>query len=190
MKINSIVANDGYVNGAIFTLLSLIPHITTNVEKFVIIPSDTIVHPFILKQIFSNISDASQNLCQLFTLRISEDQISQINQILPFSPHYIDDKSVFHPLIEENKLQNSRECLIPILILTRSFLEYANKPENRISGKVIDVVAKFFKETGRFKATRLTFTLSIPPFIDIDTSYIYNTLLSVKKELLEPYKVK
>ena len=65
-----------------------------------------------------------------------------------------------------------------------------NEPKNRISGKIIHNLEKYQKDTGNCHVIRLKYDLDIPPFLDIDTSHIYNTLKRVKKELLEPYKVK
>ncbi|TFG19504.1 MAG: hypothetical protein EU530_05980 [Promethearchaeota archaeon] len=191
IHLNSILANKDYVKGPAFTLLSLIPELEESTKNFVVIPSDTIFHPSILNQIFTSELDQSSNLCFLFTVQLSETLISLINQNISFSPNFIERTPFLRSLPEKEEIsQNFKEFYIPILILSRSFLNFINNPENRISGKIIQNLEKYYDNTGNCQVIRLKYDLDIPPFLDIDTSLIYNTLSRVKKELLEPYKVK
>jgi NDP-sugar pyrophosphorylase family protein len=191
LHLNSILARDDYVKGPAFTLLSLIPELDESSGDFVVVPSDTIFHPTILDQIFSYEIDQSSNQCFLFTVQLSVTSISHINQNISFSPHFIDRTPILYSLVEKEETpQYIKEFYIPILILSRSFLNFINNPENRISGKIIYNLEKYHENTGNCHVIRLKYDLDIPPFLDIDTSNIYNTLNRVKKELLEPYKVK
>ncbi|MHA1110596.1 MAG: sugar phosphate nucleotidyltransferase [Promethearchaeota archaeon] len=190
LRLNSILARDDYVKGPTYTLLSLIPELDENMNDFVIIPSDTIFHPSILKQVLSHEIDRSQNHCILFSVQLSETSISQINQNIVFSPNLIDESSKLHNLLDKGTSPYMKEFYIPILVLSRSFLKFINDPESRISGKIIHNLDKYYEYTGNCHVIRLKYDLDIPPFLDIDTSHIYNTLIRVKKELLEPYKVK
>ena len=190
LHLNSILARDDYVKGPTYTLLSLLPEIDENLNDFVIIPSDTFFHPSILEQVLSYEFDQSQNHCILFSVQHSDTSISQINQDIEFSPNLIEESSKLHNLLDKSTSPNIKEFYIPILILSRSFLEFINDPESRISGKIIHNLNNYYENTGNCHVIRLKYDLDIPPFLDIDTSHIYNTLIRVKKELLEPYKVK
>ena len=190
LHLRSILASDDYVKGPAYTLLSIITELDENVKDFVVVPSDTIFHPSILEQVFSFDIDRFQNRNVLFSIQLSDTTISKINQNISFTPQLIEQSSMFHSLVEENTPYYIKEYHIPILVLSRSFLNFLNDPENRISGKIIHNVEKYQKDTGNCYVIRLKYDLDIPPFLDIDTSNIYNTLNSVKKELLEPYKVK
>ena len=190
LHLHPIISNPDYVKGPIYTLLSIFSELDNSIRHFIVIPSDTIFHPTILKQIFSCELKQSLNQIYLFSVGLSDISISQMNQKLSFSPHIV-GKS----LISNVKLKNytpfcNKFYYIPILILSRSFLEFVHNPENRISGKIIQNVENFCKDTGDCHVFRLHYDLEIPPFLDIDTSHTYNTLNRVKKEFLEPYKVK
>lgn len=190
LQLNTILAGKDYVKGPIFTLLSYLPELDENIGNFVVLPSDTIFHPSILTQIFSYEVDHVKNQCFLFSVQLSDASISQMNQKISFTPQIIRQSSVLHSLIEEDTSHNMKDYYIPILISSRSFLEFNNNRESQISGKIIQNIEKYHEVTGNCHVIRLKYDLDIPPFLDIDTSYIYNTLNRVKKELLEPYKVK
>ncbi len=190
LPVDIIYANDEYVKGPLFTLFSFLPYLSEKISNVVIIPSDTIFNPSILDQVLStNVAD-SKNSCQLFTLNLSEEQISQFNKQIPFSPQFIDTTSKFYPLITYQTNPNLKACIVPILLLTRTFFNYVKEPENRISDKILPTLSTFYERTGQCKVNRVAYDEFIPPFIDIDTSLIYNSLHSVKKELFQAYKYK
>jgi NDP-sugar pyrophosphorylase family protein len=187
IQIKPILANNNFIKGPIFTLLTLLDQ--TSFEKFIVIPSDTIFHPVILKQIFSKKLLQTQDICTFFTLEVTPKKILNFNNVIPFSPYSIDRKSDLYPLIEHTP-KPSKFILFPLLILSREFLKFTFISKNRISNKIIDNLGFFYRNTERCSQISLQYNYPFPPFIDIDTSQIYNSLNSVKKELFESYKVK
>ncbi len=133
-------------------------------ENFVVIPSDTIFHPSILHQIFSFKIDPSLNQCYLFTVQQSGKRILLINQNISFSPNFIERLPLLRSFAEKEELsQNIKEFYIPILILSRSFLNFINNPENRISGKIIHNLEKYYENTGNCQVIRLKYDSKSTP---------------------------
>lgn len=190
IRIKSIQSGKNYINGPIFSLLSLLPHISPSWDRFIVIPSDTIFHPSLLNQLFALDLSQISNKCLIFTIQLSKEILSRYSTQISFSPNYIDDNSIFNSLIAEKIPNYDQIILIPMVILTRNFLEFVNITENRISEKIISNLEIYYKKTHLCSQISLRYEDSIPPFIDIDTSHTYNTLHSVKKELFESYKVK
>ncbi len=190
LTIMPILANEDYIHGPGYTILSIIPKLSKEFEKILVIPSDTIVHPHILQQIFSSEIESSDDYCHIFTISCSSKQISQYDNQISFNAQTINSEFNIYPLGEKVSNISSQELIIPILILSRSFLQFLQSNIMRISNKIIQYLSKYFKNTGFCSIIRISYNELIPPFIDIDTSKILNTLNSVKKELITAYKIK
>ena len=186
----TLLANPDFDQGPIYTLLSIPPKIREKFEKFVIIPSDTLFHPEILNQIFTSSVVPLSDCCQIFVMNISKEHKIQYNQVIPFSPNSITQSSKFFPLISNIAEKSNESIFIPIVILTRSFIEYVNAPENQISGKLIENLHCYHQKFGKCSITRVEYDNLLPPFIDIDTSQIYSALNSAKVEIYKSYKYK
>jgi len=190
LNIFPIVANADYIYGPSFTLRSLCSYNNSDLEKFLVIPSDTLFHPTILNQIFSYQLDIHQQTCVVFCITIPEKQMEQLNDRIDFSPTKFEDFPAFKPLVL-NFIEDIKEIFfVPALILSREFLDYINMQNIRMAGKILPNLEKFYANSKLCKMVILKYGGYDPPFIDIDTSDTYLALKGTKKELIEPYKVK
>jgi choline kinase len=185
-----IIANENYIHGPMFTLLSILPYFPKEYDKVVLVPSDTLVYPQVLDQVYSTSVEQNNDFCQLFTFRSLKNQISELNSKIPFSPQKITNSSPLFSLLKQDNTQNSQEYLLPIAVISRSFLLFAQKSNPQKSNKVIQHISRYYETSGNCSLTRIQYQGSIPPFIDIDTSQIYSTLISVKEEIFKAYKYK